>query len=317
MDHRAGNDEIDTIAARFGQHRPRLQALAARLLGSPVDAEDTVQDAWIRLAHTDAGTIDNLGGWLTTVTSRLCLDRLRARQARRESPLDADNLLRANSDDPADDAALADSVGRALVVVLENLSPAERVALVLHDVFAIPFQEIAPVLERSTDATKKLAARARRRARLGAENAPPDLAGRRALIVRFLNAIREGDTNAMLDILAPDATRYVDPALLAPGQNTTIRGAHAIAKEARSFSRPAHEASPALIDGDLGAFVERDGRPVLAITFMIAQKFIHSFDVITDPDRLSRLTIAPQAIPQDPDDASGARNEDYEAGQIT
>lgn len=182
MDHRAGNDEIDTIAARFGQHRPRLQALAARLLGSPVDAEDTVQDAWIRLAHTDAGTIDNLGGWLTTVTSRLCLDRLRARQARRESPLDADNLLRANSDDPADDAALADSVGRALVVVLENLSPAERVALVLHDVFAIPFQEIAPVLERSTDATKKLAARARRRARLGAENAPPDLAGRRALI---------------------------------------------------------------------------------------------------------------------------------------
>lgn len=121
----------------------------------------------------------------------------------------------------------------------------------------------------------------------------------------------------MLDILAPDATRYVDPALLAPGQNTTIRGAHAIAEEARSFSRPAHEASPALIDGDLGAFVERDGRPVLAITFMIAQNFIHSFDVITDPDRLSRLTIAPQAIPQDPDDASGARNEDYEAGQIT
>ncbi|MBP2371922.1 sigma-70 family RNA polymerase sigma factor [Pseudonocardia parietis] len=297
MDHRARNDENDDIAGRFAEHRPRLQALAARLLGSAVDAEDAVQDAWLRLAHADARGIDNLGGWLTTVTSRLCLDRLRARQARPESPLDADDLLRANSDDPAGDAALADSVGRALVVVLENLSPAERVALVLHDVFAIPFREIAPVLERSTEATKKLAARARDRARLGAADAPPDLAGRRAIIVRFLNAIREGDTNAMLDILAPDATRHVDPALLTPGQKATVSGAHAIVEEARSFSRPAHDAGPAFIDGDLGAAVERDGRPVLAITFVIAHNLIHSFDVIADPDHLSRLTIAPQPLP--------------------
>ncbi|MBO4239346.1 sigma-70 family RNA polymerase sigma factor [Pseudonocardia alni] len=297
MDHHAGNDETDTIAARFAQHRPRLQTLAARLLGSAVDAEDAVQDAWMRLAHTDARAIDNLGGWLTTVTSRLCLDRLRAQKARPESPLDADDLLRASSDDPASDAALADSVGRALVVVLESLSPAERVALVLHDVFAIPFKEIAPVLERSTEATKKLAARARHRAKLRTETAPPDLAGRRALIVRFLNAIREGDTTAMLDILAPDATRHVDSVLLTPGQNATARGAQGIVEEARRFSGPAHNARPALIDGDLGAVVERDGHPVLAITFVIAQNLIHSFDVVAAPDRLSRLTVAPDPLP--------------------
>jgi RNA polymerase sigma factor (sigma-70 family) len=290
-----GHDESHegALAERFEQHRPRLRALAERLLGSPADAEDAVQDSWLRLRKADTGEIVNLGGWLTTVTSRLCLDRLRARHARPETFLDEPGADRRGPDDPARDALVADSVGRALVVVLDSLSPAERVAFVLHDVFAVPFAEIAPILERSTEATKKLAGRARRRAQLGAQEDQQDLSGRREIIARFLAAVRDGDMAALLAVLAPDATRTVDPVLLAPGRPPTARGARAIIEEARSLSGPARNARPTLIDGRPGAVVLRDGTPALAITFTFVDGLVHSYDVIAAPERLDGLRFEP------------------------
>jgi hypothetical protein len=230
---------------------------------------------------------------LTTVTSRICLDRLRARHARPETFLDQPDLDVPSPDDPATYAVVADSVGRAVAVVLDDLAPAERVAFVLHDVLAVPFDEIAPILERSTEATRKLAGRARRRAQLGAADDQHDLEGRRAVIARFLDAIRDGDVAAMLAVLAPDATRHVDPALLAPGRPTTVRGAHAIAEETRRFSAPARRARPALIDGHPGAAVIRRGVPVLALTFTITGDLIDAFEVIAAPERLRGLSIDP------------------------
>jgi RNA polymerase sigma-70 factor (ECF subfamily) len=287
MDH----TENDDVLVGFEQHRPRLRALAERLLGSASDAEDAVQDSWLRLRHVETAEIDNLGGWLTTVTSRLCLDRLRARHARPETFLGQSDLDHVSPDDPATDAVIADSVGRAVAVVLDSLGPAERVAFVLHDVFAIPFDEIAPILDRSTEATKKLAGRARRRAQLGAAEDQHDLDGRREVVARFLDAIREGDMTALLAVLAPDAIRRVDPALLAPGQPGVVHGAHAIAEEARRFSAPARNARPATIDGHPGAAVIRHGVPTLALVFTVSGDLIDSFEVIAAPERLRDLSI--------------------------
>lgn len=293
----------DELVQRFELHRGHLYGVAHRLLGSVQDAEDAVQDSWLRLQHSAADGIDNLGGWLTTVTSRICLDKLRARRARPETALDRPDIdvlaptepARAGlvPDDPASHAVVADSVGRALVVVLDALSPAERVAFVLHDVFAVPFDEIAPILDRSTEATKKLAGRARRRVRPDARPAagPPDLDGRREVIGRFLDAVRRGDMTALLDVLAPDAVRTVDPVLLAPGRPATTRGARSIVEEARSFSAPARRARPATIDGRPGAVVTRAGGTALALTFTVADGRIERFEVIADPRRLARLAI--------------------------
>jgi RNA polymerase sigma factor (sigma-70 family) len=289
MDH----DEPDAVSVGFEQHRPRLRALAERLLGSAADADDAVQDSWLRLRRVDTAQIDNLGGWLTTVTSRICLDRLRARHARPETDLDETDLDQASPDDPATEAVVADAVGRAVAVVLDSLSPAERVAFVLHDVFAVPFDEISPILDRSTEATKKLASRARRRVRIGAADDQHALEGRREIIARFLDAIRDGDTAAMLAVLAPDATRHVDPALLAPGRPTVVRGARAIAEQTRRFSAPARDARPVTIDGHPGAVVVRRGVPVLALTFTVTGDVIDTFAVIAAPERLGRLRIEP------------------------
>ncbi|CAA9225873.1 MAG: Putative RNA polymerase sigma factor [uncultured Actinomycetospora sp.] len=283
-------DEDMEVAAGFEQHRPRLRALAERLLGSGADAEDAVQDSWLRLRRVEATEIDNLGGWLTTVTSRICLDRLRARYARPET-LDVPDLDLAGPDDPATDAVVADSVGRAVAVVLDSLSPAERVAFVLHDVFAVPFDEIASVLGRSTDATRKLAGRARRRAQLGAADDQPDLAGRREVIARFLDALREGDVSAMLALLAPDATRHVDPVLLAPGRPSTVHGARAIAEEARRFAAAARRARPATVDGHPGAAVLHHGVPTLVLAFGFAGDRIDVLEIIAAPERLRLLTV--------------------------
>ena len=283
-------DEDMELAAGFEQHRPRLRALAERLLGSGSDAEDAVQDSWLRLRRVEATEIDNLGGWLTTVTSRICLDRLRARHARPET-LDVPDLDLAGPDDPATDAVVADSVGRAVAVVLDSLSPAERVAFVLHDVFAVPFDEIASVLGRSTDATRKLAGRARRRAQLGAADDQPDLAGRREVIARFLDALREGDVSAMLALLAPDATRHVDPVLLAPGRPSTVHGARAIAEEARRFAAAARRARPATVDGHPGAAVLHHGVPTLVLAFGFAGDRIDVLEIIAAPERLRLLTV--------------------------
>lgn len=283
--------EDDEIAQRFEQHRPHLHEVAHRLLGSRADAEDAVQDCWFRLQRGDVSEIENLGGWLTTVTSRICLDRLRARRTRPETFLDGPGLDGPSSEDPASDAVIADSVGRALVVVLDTLSPAERVAFLLHDVFAVPFDQIAPILERSTEATKKLASRARRRAQLGAAAEPHDIDGRREVIGRFLDALRRADMEAMLAVLAPDATRRVDPILLAAGQPTTVHSARSIADEARTLSAPAHEAQHATIDGLPAAVAARAGKVTLALTFVIRHGLIEAFEVIADPERLAGLSI--------------------------
>ncbi|BBF99015.1 MULTISPECIES: sigma-70 family RNA polymerase sigma factor [Pseudonocardia] len=283
----------DELAARFEQHRPRLRAVARRLLGSGSDADDAVQDTWLRLHRNGIAGVDSLGGWLTTVTSRICLDRLRAR---RETLLGEDTPEHASPDDPASDAVLADSVGHALMVVLDSLSPAERVAFVLHDVFAVPFSDIAPVLDRSTEATKKLAARARHRARLGAAN-PGDLDGRRRIIEQFLGAVRRGDMAALLDVLAPDAVRHVDPALLAPGRPTAVRGARSIVDEARSLSGPARAAEPATVDGRPGAAVVRDGTVTLVLRFTITDGLISSFEIIAEPARVAAVVVQLDAGP--------------------
>jgi RNA polymerase sigma factor (sigma-70 family) len=292
MDH---DEDVDATAG-FEQHRPRLRALAERLLGSASDAEDAVQDSWLRLRRVDPAEIDNLGGWLTTVTSRICLDRLRARHARPETFLDEPDLDLAGPDDPESDAVVADSVGRAVAVVLDSLSPAERVAFVLHDVFAVPFDEISSILGRSTEATRKLAGRARRRAQLGAAHDQHDLAGRREVIARFLDALREGDVSAMLALLAPDATRHVDPVLLAPGRPTTVHGARMIAEEARRFSAPARRARPATIDGRPGAAVVHRGVPTLVLTFGFTGDRIDELEIIAAPERLRALVIEPAAV---------------------
>ncbi|WP_433781305.1 sigma-70 family RNA polymerase sigma factor [Actinomycetospora sp. CA-101289] len=289
MDH-DGDDGDLGVAAAFEQHRPRLRGVAERLLGSAADAEDAVQDSWLRLRRVDPTGIDNLGGWLTTVTSRICLDRLRARHARPEA-LDEPDLDQAGPDDPAGDAVLADSVGRAVAVVLDSLAPAERVAFVLHDVFAVPFDEIAPVLGRSTEATRKLAGRARHRARLGAADDRHDLAGRREVVARFLDALREGDVPAMVALLAPDAVRHVDPVLLAPGRAATVHGARAIAEEARRFSAPARRARPATVDGHPGAAVVHEGVPTLVLTFGFTGGRIATLGVVAAPERLRALAI--------------------------
>ncbi|SHK56118.1 RNA polymerase sigma-70 factor, ECF subfamily [Pseudonocardia thermophila] len=279
----------DELAALFEPHRPRLRALAHRLLGSVPDAEDAVQDAWLRLQGGSVEEIGNLGGWLTTVTSRICVDRLRARRARPEL-LTGDCIDQPGPVDPAAEAEVADSVGRALLVVLDSLSPAERVAFVLHDVFAVPFAEIAVVLGRSVEATKKLGARARRRVQAGA-TAPQDLAGRRRVVERFLDALRRGDIAALLDVLSPEAVRRVDPVLLAPGRSEVVCGAREIAAEALVFAGPAREAEPALLDGAPGAVVVRDGELTVAIIFVFDGARIDSYEVVGDPERLAALDV--------------------------
>jgi RNA polymerase sigma factor (sigma-70 family) len=283
------------LAEVFEGHRARLRQIAYRILGSWPEADDAVQEAWIRLQGAETDQIANLAGWLTTVTSRLCLDRLRSRHARPESPLDDAPAWLEAPDDPAGDAELADSVGRALAVVLDTLSPPERVAFVLHDVFAVPFADIAVVLDRSTEATKKLAARARHRARLRGAEHPADAERHRRVIRAFLDALRAGDMQAVLDLLAPDATRRVDPVLLPAGSPPTLTGARAIVDEARIRSGPARTARPATVDGRPGAAVFRDGIPVLALTFTIADDRIQEFAVIGDPAALAALSITTEA----------------------
>ncbi|PXY33203.1 RNA polymerase subunit sigma-70 [Prauserella sp. PE36] len=283
----------DALAELFEGRRDYLWAVAYRILGSATDAEDAVQETWLRLQRADLGEVGNLPGWLTTVVTRICLDLLRSPRRRRETPADPELPDRpGDAADPAREAVLADSVSRALFRVLETLSPAERVALVLHDVFAVPFAEIAPILDRTPQATKRLASRARARVAGGAGEEPvADLAGHRRLVDAFLAAIRAGDTEALLAVLAPDVVRRVDPALLRDGVPAEVRGSATVVAEARTMSAPARTARPALVDGSPGAVVVRDGHVRLALTFRIVGDLIAEFAVIGDPSRLSRLTV--------------------------
>ncbi|MGH3786670.1 MAG: sigma-70 family RNA polymerase sigma factor [Pseudonocardiaceae bacterium] len=289
-------DEHEGLAKRFETHRSHLRAVAYRMLGSPSEADDAVQEAWLRLSRVDVSGVENLAGWLRTVVSRVCLDMLRSRKSRREEPVGQqvlDQITDAgHGSDPEHEVLLVDSVGRALLVVLDTLAPAERIAFVLHDMFAVPFDQIAPILGRSPIATKKLASRARHRVHGTPAVAGAELARHRHIVDAFLAAARGGDINALLAVLAPDVVRRADRAALPSGVATEVRGAQAVAEETVVFGRRSQFAQPALVNGAVGVVVAPRGRLLLALTVTIEGDKIAEFDVIADAARLQQLDLA-------------------------
>jgi RNA polymerase sigma factor (sigma-70 family) len=286
-------DEREWLAERFEERRARLRAVAYRMLGSLSEADDAVQEAWLRLSRTDANEIENFDGWLTTVVARVSLNMLRSRNTRREEPIGVhvpDPIVdRADGTDPEHEALLADSVGLALLVVLETLSPAERLAFVLHDMFAVPFDEIAPIVDRSPRVARQLASRARRRVQ--GENAVPDadLDTQREVVAAFLAAARNGDFDALVAVLDPDVVLRAD---LGPaGGLREVRGAEAVAGRAFSYSRLGLLVQPALINGAAGAVSTRDGEPFSVGGFTVRGGKIVAIDMLADPARLRRLDL--------------------------
>ena len=286
-------NERDYLAERFEEHRTHLRAVAYRMLGSVSEVDDAVQEAWLRLSRVDSAEIDNLGGWLTTVVARVCLDMLRSRQSRREEPFapDAPEPVAAGTrgSSPEQEAVLADSVGLALLVVLDRLAPAERLAFVLHDMFAVPFEEIGPIVGRSAEAARQLASRARRRVR-GGGTLDPDLARQREVVEAFIAALRAGDFEGLLAVLDPDLVVRADMAAGSPP--TEIRGAAAWAKGAVAYGHMARLTQPALVDGAIGVVVAPHGRLVRALRFTIADDKIAEIEVIGNPARLGELDVS-------------------------
>jgi RNA polymerase sigma factor (sigma-70 family) len=275
----------------FEKHRPHLRAVAYRMLGSLTEADDAMQEAWLRMDRADVADVRNPRGWLTTVVARICLDMLRARSARPEEPLDDAKAITApDAVDPEQEAVLADSIGVALLVILQTLSPAERLAFVLHDMFDLPFAEIAPIVGRSENTAAQLASRARRRVRGKTPDPAIDLVRQRRLVDAFLAAARDGDFDALLTVLDGDVVLHVDAA--AAGSPTTIRGAQAVAANARAFSANARFAQPALVDGAVGIVVAPKGKLALVLRFSVAADKITEIDIEADPARLSRLSLA-------------------------
>jgi RNA polymerase sigma-70 factor (ECF subfamily) len=285
----------DWLADRFESNRTHLRAVAYRMLGSLTEADDAVQEAWIRLSRTNTSDVENLRAWLTTVVGRVCLNMLRSRRTRREAPLDthvADPIVSSEAGiDPEQEALLGDSLGLALLAVLENLTPAERVAFVLHDVFAVPFDEIAPIVGRSTAAARQLASRARRRVQ-GAPVPDTDLDGQWAVVDAFLAAARDGDFERLLAVLDPDVVVRSDGGAARPDLVSVTRGAAAVATQAMSFRRFAETATRALINGLPGGVAWLpDGRPFAVLSVTVAGGRIVSIDVLADPERLGRLEL--------------------------
>ena len=279
-------DDDDELAERFEAHRGRLRAVAYRTLGSASEADDAVQEAWLRLSRSDPGTIENLGGWLTTAVARVCLNML---QSRREQPagmyLPESAVTDADGIDPEAEALLADSIGPALLVILHTLSPAERLAFVLHDMFAVPFDDIAPIVGRSPAAARQLASRARRRVQGAAPVLDADLTRQRAIVDAFLAAARNGDFEPLLEALDPDVV------VLSNGAEA-VRGAAAVAGRALSFARFAQVTLPALINGAVGAVNAAEGRPVTLMAFTISGSKIVAIDLIDNPGRIAETDLA-------------------------
>jgi RNA polymerase sigma factor (sigma-70 family) len=288
-------DEREWLAERFEANRAHLQAVAYRMLGSSGEADDAVQEAWLRLSRADARGIQNLNGWLTTVVSRVCLDMLRSRKARREQPLEAQLpepvMDQAGETTPEHEALLADSLGLALLVVLETLSPAERVAFVLHDLFALPFEEIAPILERSATATRQLASRARRRVRGATTDHDADLNRQREVVEAFLAASRRGDFEALLALLDPEVVVRADRAAAPLGAAREVHGAVLAAEQALIFKPRARFARLALVNGAVGIALMARGRVILVIAFKIRGKKILEMEVNADREHLSQLEL--------------------------
>ncbi|MCC3772419.1 sigma-70 family RNA polymerase sigma factor [Streptomyces sp. UNOC14_S4] len=286
-------DEKDLLAERFEAYRPHLRAVGYRMLGSLSEADDAVQEAWLRLSRSDAEDIGNLGGWLTTVVGRVCLDMLRSRGSRGEEPLDTvqvpDPLVSdVDGADPEQQALVADSVGLALLVVLETLAPAERLAFVLHDMFGVPFDQIAPMVGRTPAAARQLASRARRRVRAGAPAPDPDLARQRQVVDAFLTASRGGDFDALVALLDPEVLLRADT-----GQGATreVRGPAAVANQALLFRAVARFARPVLVNGTVGILTAPDGEAVAIMGLTIVEGRIRTIEILADPARLQALGL--------------------------
>jgi RNA polymerase sigma factor (sigma-70 family) len=285
-------DNRDWLAERFEAHRPHLRAVAYRMLGSAAEADDAVQEAWLRASRAGADEVDNLGGWLTTVVARVCLNQLRSRRSRPEAPLDDQAAeLAGGGADPETEAVLADAVGPALLVVLDTLGPAERLAFVLHDLFAVPFAEIAEILGRSEAAARQLASRARRRVQ-GAQAPEGDRARQRLVVEAFLAASREGDFEALLGLLDPQVVARADAAAVAAGAEAEVRGARAVAG---TFVGRARFARPALVEGAVGAVWAPGGRPRVVFAFTVSDGRVAEIRLLADPERLAELDLAPLA----------------------
>jgi RNA polymerase sigma-70 factor (ECF subfamily) len=288
-------DEREWLAERFEEHRTHLRAVAYRMLGSVSEADDAVQEAWLRLSRSDTSGVENLGGWLTTVVARVSLNMLQSRKSRREEPLGPhvpDPIIsREDGGDPEHEALLADSVGLALLVVLETLAPAERLAFVLHDMFAVPFDEIAPLVERSPAAARQLASRARRRVRGAAPVPDPDLNRQREVVDAYFAATRDGDFDALVAVLDPDVLLRSDGGAARPRATLAVRGAPAVAEQALTFARLSPFVRPALVSGAAGVVVAPRGRPFAVMGFTVSGGKIVAIDVLADPARLRQLDL--------------------------
>ena len=283
------------LAERFQTHHPRLRAVAYQMLGSLSEADDAVQDAWLRVSRAGTGGVDNLGGWLTTVVARVCLDMLRSRAARREEPLGVhlpDPVIsQPDVLDPEQEALLAEGVGLALLVVLDTLAPAERLAFVLHDTFAVPFDEIAAILGRSPAATRQLASRARRRVRASPARPDADLAGQQRAVDAFLAAARDGDLEALVAILDPDVVARADWGKVPVRVPTVLRGARAVAEQALAFAHRAPYGRPALVNGAAGVVVAASARLIAVMGFTVTDGKITEIDILADPERLRHVDL--------------------------
>jgi RNA polymerase sigma factor (sigma-70 family) len=288
-------DETEFLARQFEEHRSHLRAVAFRMLGSVSEADDAVQEAWLRLSRSDTSEVENLGGWLTTVVARVSLNMLRSRRTRREEPLGPHVpepiISRADGVDPEHEALLADSVGLALLVVLETLSPAERLAFVLHDMFAVPFDDIAPLVGRTPTATRQLASRGRRRVRGAAPGSIDDLDRQREVVDAFFAAARDGDFDRLVSVLDPDVVLRADGGARRPSVTAIIRGAHEVASRAMTFAALSPYVRPALINGAAGVVVAPHGRPASVLGFTVVDGRIVEIDALGDPERLRRLDL--------------------------
>jgi RNA polymerase sigma factor (sigma-70 family) len=288
-------DENDWLSERFEEQRGHLRSVAYRMLGSLAEADDAVQDAWVRVSRAEMNKVENLGAWLTTVVARVCLNMLRSRNLRREESLEVylpDPVISPNEErGPEEEALLADSVSLALLVLLDALAPAERLAFVLHDMFELPFEDIAPLVGRSPTAARQLASRARRRVK-GAEIPDPDLSRQRAVVDAFLLAARSGEFDELVAILHPDVVLRVDFGPGRPSASRVVRGAAAVARQARLGANPAARLHPALINGTAGVVITLDERPHLVMAFTIANNKVVELDLIADPERVRRVASA-------------------------
>jgi RNA polymerase sigma factor (sigma-70 family) len=288
--------EHEQLAERFEEHRPHLRSVAFRMLGSIHEADEAVQETWVRLSTADADEIENLGGWLTTVISRVCLNVLRSRKLRGEQPFGVHVpepvISRADGIDPEHEALLADSVGLALLVVLDTLGPAERLAYVLHDMFDVPFEEVALLVDRSPAAARQLASRARRRIEAEAPAPDADRARQREVVDAFFAAARDGQFDALVAVLDPDVVLRSDGGALHPDRSVVVRGAEAVARRALMFAQLSPHVRPALVNGAAGVVVAPQGRPFSVMGFTVVDGRIAAIDALADPDRLARLDIS-------------------------